>query len=752
MKTKFVIIITITLMFVLSLEAQFAGGSGTADDPWQIATPDHLDEVRNYLGDMNSDKHFILIDDIDLDTPPYNSGEGWVPIGVATNQFTGSFDGDDYSIDNLFIDRDGNWFQGLFGYVATVASISNLSLVNVDVIGYSSVGGLVGENKGNLTSCSVEGNISSTSQNVGGIAGRSDGTIHSCHSEGTVTTIDSNNAGGLVGRNNNVIINSSSNCDVFGYGNNSYGGLVGWNQGNIEDSHATGDVDGLIYTGGLIGRNYDGTVMNSYATGNVVSTEYGVGGLVGKNGGLPAMHEPTITSCYATGDVEGIAAVGGLVGDNAGFIDNSYATGSVWGSNTVPFISGVGGLIGIMSGFISQDAELEFSYSIGQVSGNQPLGGLIGVVNYGIVTYSFWDVETSYQATSAGGSGLTTYEMLQEGSYFMWDFVDMWQIIEGGSYPYLVNNPQDPPPMPPDTPFITVTPESFEITIDHDEIIEEIMLIENPGTGELTFDIYIGEIPDRSLQNRICTREEWLSISPTSGTLNPGDSMEIDVLFDAAELVPGEVYEIDIFIVNNAASTVEIPVSLEVNLPDLPVPTNLDVDEDTAEFSWNAPEYEPPLELNGYLVYLDEEFVEFVEELNYIFTDLIHGESYVAGVAAEYNLGESEIAYFEFTYTGVDAGSPIIGASNLGSNYPNPFNPETIISFSLLQETDVLIEVFNIKGEKVRTLIDDRYPAAHHQVSWNGTNDRGQQVGSGVYFYRMIADDYSSIRKMILLK
>jgi hypothetical protein len=752
MKTRLLLIIAITLLFVLNLEAQFAGGSGTADDPWQISTPDHLDEVRNYLGDVNSDKHFILINNIDLDTPPYNSGEGWLPMGVATNQFTGSFDGDDYSIENLFIDRDGSWYQGLFGYVSTVASISNLSLVNVDVTGYSSVGGLVGENKGSLTNCSVEGDISSTSQNVGGIAGRSDGTIDSCHSEGTVTTIDSNNAGGLVGRNNNVIINSSSNSDVFGYGNNSYGGLVGWNQGNIENSHASGDVDGLIYTGGLIGRNYDGIVINCYATGDVISTEYGVGGLVGKNGGLPAMHEPIVTSCYASGDVEGLAAVGGLVGDNAGFIDNSYATGSVWGSNTVSFISGVGGLVGIMSGFISQDAELEFSYSIGHVSGNQPLGGLVGVVNYGIVTYSYWDVETSAQATSAAGNGLTTFEMLQEDTYFMWDFVDIWQIIEGGSYPYLINNPQDPPPMPPDTPFIIVSPESFDITIDPNEIIEEIMTIENPGTGELTFDIYIGEIPERGLQNRVRTREEWLSISPTSGTLNPGDSVELDVLFDATGLVPGDIYETDIYIVNNAASTIEIPVSLEVNLPDLPAPTNLEVDEYTAEFTWDEPEYEPPLELNGYSVYLDEGLVEFVEELHYIFEDLTHGEIYVAGVAAEYNLGESEIATYEFTYTGVDADSPIINVTKLGRNYPNPFNPETTISFSLQKETDVLIEIFNIRGEKVRRLVDGRYPPADHTVSWNGTDDKGKQAGSGVFFYRMIAGDIISTRKMLLLK
>ncbi len=90
--------VTITL----TVYAEFAGGTGTLADPWQISTPMQLNNVRNYLGDANSNKYFILINDIDLSAytgengPEYNLGEGWRPIGYtgsSSTVFWGKFDG-----------------------------------------------------------------------------------------------------------------------------------------------------------------------------------------------------------------------------------------------------------------------------------------------------------------------------------------------------------------------------------------------------------------------------------------------------------------------------------------------------------------------------------------------------------------------------------------------------------------------------------------------------------------------------------
>jgi len=94
--------------------------------------------------------------------------------------------------------------------------------------------------------------------------------------------------------------------------------------------------------------------------------------------------------------------------------------------------------------------------------------------------------------------------------------------------------------------------------------------------------------------------------------------------------------------------------------------------------------------------------------------------------------------------------SPVVTALN--GNYPNPFNPETVVQFSLARDERVAIEIYNLKGQKVRTLTNDVYGAGVHSVVWNGRDELGQQVGSGVYFYRMSAGDYMATRKMLLMK
>jgi hypothetical protein len=90
--------------------------------------------------------------------------------------------------------------------------------------------------------------------------------------------------------------------------------------------------------------------------------------------------------------------------------------------------------------------------------------------------------------------------------------------------------------------------------------------------------------------------------------------------------------------------------------------------------------------------------------------------------------------------------------TRLVSNFPNPFNPETVIAFSLSNVGNVEINVYNVRGQLVRTLVNDVYNAGVHQVVWNGRDENGVQVGSGVYFYRMRAGEYHSMRRMILMK
>ena len=167
-----------------------------------------------------------------------------------------------------------------------------------------------------------------------------------------------------------------------------------------------------------------------------------VGGLVGHNGGIVnnSYSSGSVTVEYSSSNVTGEGwYVGGLVGHNAGTVSNSYSTGSVTGD------SSVGGLVGWNYGTVSD------SYSTGSVTGEDFIGGLVGTNgNGGTVSNSFWDTETSGQATSDGGTGKTTAEMQDIATFSGagWDIIAVadpgtrnpsytWNIVNGVTYPFL---------------------------------------------------------------------------------------------------------------------------------------------------------------------------------------------------------------------------------------------------------------------------------------------------------------------------
>ncbi len=277
--------------------AQFAGGSGTESDPWQVATAKQLDNVRNYLGEAHENKHFIQTADIDLGVAPWNQGEGWAPIGYRgyngrdsypnDHKFYGHYNGNGKVISNLFINRSDNNFQGLFGY--SKGQIEDLGLKDVSVSGKVYIGGLVGENFGDISNCYITGSVSGRSA-TGGLVGDNDGTMNNCYSTGSVS------------------------------GKEFTGGVVGWNRDSISNCYSTGNVNGEWAIGGLVGNNWH-SISNCYSTGHV-NGKWFVGGLVGENGG-------TIHNCFSSGNVDGEDYYGSLVGTSDGTIINCFSTGSV---------------------------------------------------------------------------------------------------------------------------------------------------------------------------------------------------------------------------------------------------------------------------------------------------------------------------------------------------------------------------------------------------------------------------------------
>jgi hypothetical protein len=119
----------------------------------------------------------------------------------------------------------------------------------------------------------------------------------------------------------------------------------------------------------------------------------------------------------------------------------------------------------------------------------------------------------------------------------------------------------------------------------------------------------------------------------------------------------------------------------------------------------------------------------------------------------EYGISpESEIRSFKLEAYNSDDDMVEVSKTELRANYPNPFNPETTIKCGMRNTEWGTIEIFNIKGQKVKTLFDGYLEAGEHSFVWNGDDENGRSVGSGIYFCRMTTKDYSKVQKMILMK
>ncbi|MDO9576976.1 MAG: T9SS type A sorting domain-containing protein [Candidatus Cloacimonadales bacterium] len=165
---------------------------------------------------------------------------------------------------------------------------------------------------------------------------------------------------------------------------------------------------------------------------------------------------------------------------------------------------------------------------------------------------------------------------------------------------------------------------------------------------------------------------------------------------------------------------------------------------------WEVPNY--TRELTGFLVYRDNNAI--VETLETIYLDeyLPSGTYtyYIIAVYGEYFSEPSNFVTIEHT----TADESLISTTELLGNYPNPFNPSTIISFSIEQNEHCEIVIYNLKGQKVKTFSNLPITnSTNHQITWNGDDENNQSVGSGIYFYQMnVNGKTQAVKKCLLLK
>ncbi|MEA1996263.1 MAG: T9SS type A sorting domain-containing protein, partial [Gemmatimonadota bacterium] len=127
---------------------------------------------------------------------------------------------------------------------------------------------------------------------------------------------------------------------------------------------------------------------------------------------------------------------------------------------------------------------------------------------------------------------------------------------------------------------------------------------------------------------------------------------------------------------------------------------------------------------------------------------------YLEKILTQMNLTQEQKAQFLAAIYGTGAAPGLPRAYSLDQNSPNPFNPSTTITFTIPDggQARVRLEIFNMRGMVVRTLVDEDRNGGVYHVLWDGTDNEGSAVGSGVYFYRLRAEDFSRTRKMVLLK
>lgn len=371
-----------------------------------------LDQVR-----QNPNWHYVQRCDLNLAAP--DGIADWTPIGDEAQPFWGGYDGGDYRIMNLTIDRPGEDYLGLFGVIETPAIVTGVSLIDLELNGRRYLGGLAGKVMGALVAKSrVEGSVNGAGGRIGGLIGWNDsGKVFDSHVQ--VSVAGDNTVGGLVGFNGSGSM--LSGCSALGSITrigSSFGGLVGDNYGLISScwTDVTVGLPDNIFSGegagGLVGVNRSsGVVENSFALGHV---------------NAPVGHY-----------------VGGLVGDNrGGNITDSYASGAVRGGLAV------GGLVGLNRNYLTYLGAVDRCYSSGQVIGTTASGGLVGHDNGGIINDSFY---AEGQPANGLGTALHPADLFNLATYagagwpiaLLDDFDPYnpdqwtWYIDDGENYPVL---------------------------------------------------------------------------------------------------------------------------------------------------------------------------------------------------------------------------------------------------------------------------------------------------------------------------
>jgi len=275
-------------------------------------------------------------------------------------------------------------------------------------------------------------------------------------------------------------------------------------------------------------------------------------------------------------------------------------------------------------------------------------------------------------------------------------------------------------------------PLSPTVLADGDKVFIELLRYANPDVYTVAHEI--GNANHRT-SNAFATHEMPLTAS---------DYQDVKVRFRPLRATGDWYFVVDNVVIRGVAA--QLPPQYLTATPG----------DNSVLLNWQAPPSEALVGFhiykNGVLLPVENQPHEVTFEDN----QAVNGNTYAYYVAALYANGE-EVATSQIVVVLLDEDSDldeVLEPVTIGlyGNYPNPFNPETVISFSVAREGLVVIEVYNIKGQRVRSLVNGVHKAGVHSLVWNGRSDSGHSVGSGVYFYRMVCGEFTAVKKMLLIK
>ena len=679
--------------------------------------------------------HFRLTTDIDAsETRLWNDGKGFIPIGYRIQEeqdikylFYGEFDGYEHTISNLYINAD--LYGGLFNETRGVTVnektkktvIKDLVLENVEVKAIRA-GGLIGHSQTTIIeNVKVTGEINASATDeiwttfAGGIV-----------AEAYETDIDKSSA--YVSVTTNPTLDSTANSVIYLNPDidetrslvlNISGGLAGYiNNGKVTESYSIGDVTGN-WAGGLFGNMYSIHLTKSYSEGNVtggdraggltafgldsiISDFYASNGVVkgfyaGGIGGF--MMGSTISNSFSDMNLENTVVAGGLLGYGVSTVAQyNFYNGNIVSSGPN---SRVGGLLGW-----TRDSYIENNFSSAHLTGDI-YGGLAGFSGGTLF------INNLYFGNAVGIGGGIVGVIEQRDSAQTRIRNSLWNGDNLSGVNYVSENLES-------GTVIEGTSAKTTAELKLQSTFEDI--------GWNFANVWI---LDPGINNGFPHLQIPVPLPPYPASLRTPAANAINQSPDIAFLI-------DLVLDDNA-----IIEGLRFYL------TSLHSEEDDSPI-WGDP-----------IVIEDVDFTDTDTDTN-TFTFTIRPNNRLENdtkyswrviVYNEYGDSRPNITNSFRTQISLSDGEKNLEITNrLIGNYPNPFNPSTTISFEIIEDNAVSIEIFNIRGQKIRALLNEDLEKGQHTIIWNGKGDDGNNVASGIYFYRMSIGDFNTTKRMLLMK